>query len=96
MFIILLKFSKNREQAGLFMDSQMKWLKQGFDENTFFLAGTIMPATGGAILAKGASFEAIQKRVQQDPFVIENIVEAEILEIKPAKLDERFTQILNQ
>lgn len=96
MFIILLKFAQNKAQATEFMEAHMKWLRQGFNENIFFFAGTILPSTGGVLLAKDTSLESIQNRVQQDPFVIENIVQAEILEIKPTKLDERFSQILNQ
>lgn len=56
MFIVLLKFSKNRDQAGEFKEGHMKWLKQGFDA---------------------------------DPFVVEKIVTAEVLEIEPARVDQR-------
>lgn len=90
MFIILLKFSKNREHAGDFKEGHMKWLKQGFDEDIFLLAGSIKPSLGGAIIAHNTSLSALNKRVDADPFVIEKIVTAEILEIDPAKLDDRL------
>jgi uncharacterized protein YciI len=96
MFIILLKFSKNREHASKFMDAHMKWLKQGFDDEVFILAGGIKPHSGGAIIAKNSSIELIKSRVTQDPFVIQNIVEFEILEINPSKMVEGFTELLKE
>lgn len=33
MFIVLLKFSDNKEQAGQFMEGHNAWLKRGFDED---------------------------------------------------------------
>ena len=76
------------------MDAHAKWLKQGFDDGNFLFAGSIKPGLGGAILAKASSSESIQDRVNQDPFVIEKIVDAEVLEINPSKMDERFTELL--
>ncbi len=96
MFVILLKFSKNRELAGKFMEGHMKWLNQGFDEGAFLLAGSLMPNSGGAIIAKKSSIESIQNRINQDPFIIEKIVESEILEINPSKMDNRFIDLLKQ
>ncbi|KYG61003.1 hypothetical protein AZI85_08560 [Bdellovibrio bacteriovorus] len=93
MYIILLKFI-NRERAGAFMEGHMQWLKQGFEDDIFILAGGIKPQLGGAIIAKNSSLELIQKRVDQDPFVSEKVVEAEILEISPSKFDERFADLL--
>jgi uncharacterized protein YciI len=91
MFIILLKFSKNRDRASDYMDAHKKWLKQGFDDGVFFMAGSINPQLGGAILAKNISHETIVARVQLDPFVVENIVDAEVLEINPSRMSERFS-----
>ena len=90
MFIVLLKFSKNREQAGEFKEGHMKWLKQGFDDGIFLLAGSIKPSLGGAIIAHNTSLPELNKRVDADPFVIEKIVTAEIVEIEPAKMDQRL------
>ena len=37
----------------------------------------------------------LQARVEADPFVVENVVTAEILEIDPARADERLGFLLN-
>ena len=95
MFIILLKFSDNKAKAGQSMDGHNKWLRRGFDDGVFLLAGSLPPNLGGGILAHGASLADLQRRVNEDPFVQEGIVNAEILEIAPKKADERLQFLLD-
>ncbi|MEM8686733.1 MAG: hypothetical protein AAGF81_05370 [Pseudomonadota bacterium] len=95
MFVILLKFSENKAEAGTHMDGHNQWLKRGFDDDVFLLAGSITPGLGGAILAHNATSEALQARVSEDPFVAENVVSADILQIAPAKADPRLKFLLS-
>ncbi len=90
MFVVLLKFSANKAKAGQFMEGHNAWLRQGFADGVFLLAGSVKPGLGGAILAHGATAEDLQQRVNADPFVAEDVVRAEILEIAPSKADERL------
>ena len=94
MFIVLLKFSDNKSRAGEFMDGHNTWIKRGFDDGVFLIAGSLQPSLGGGIVAHNTSLEDLQSRVHSDPFVAENIVSAEILEISPAKADERLEFLL--
>jgi len=41
-------------------------------------------------MAHNTSLEDLKARVSEDPFVAENIVSPEILEISPAKADQRL------
>ncbi len=94
MFIILLKFSDNKDQAGRFMEGHNAWIKRGFDDGVFLLAGSLQPGAGGALIAHNSSLAELETRVNEDPFVAENIVSAEILEISPARTDERLRFLL--
>jgi len=96
MFIVLLRFSENKAKAGQFLDGHKEWIKRGFDDGVFVLAGSLQPGLGGGILAHNASLPDLQSRVNADPFVVENVVKAEILEIAPAKADERLKFLLDQ
>lgn len=96
MFIALLKFSDNKDQAGQFMQGHNAWLKRGFDDGVFLVAGSLEPNLGGTVLAHKTSLEAFQARVNDDPFVQENVVRAEILEIKPGKTDQRLDFLLGE
>lgn len=94
MFIVLLKFSSNKDQAGQFMDGHKEWIKRGFDDGKFLLVGSLQPNSGGGIVAHDLSLSELQDRVKDDPFVAENVVNAEILEITPARTDQRLEFLL--
>ena len=95
MFIVLLKFSGNKSQASQFMEGHKEWIKRGFDDGVFLLAGSLQPNLGGGIVAHNTSLPDLQSRVNGDPFVVENVVSAEILEITPSKADERLKFMLD-
>ena len=84
MFIILLRFSENKGKAGQLMEGHKEWIKRGFDDSVFLVVGSLQPNSGGGILAHNTSLSDLQARVDEDPFVVENIVSAEILEIAPS------------
>jgi uncharacterized protein YciI len=90
MFIVLLKFSDNKTQASMFMNDHIEWIKRGFDDGLFLLSGSIQPSSGGVVLVRNSSLSDLQRRLDDDPFVRENIVSAEILEIAPGHTDERL------
>lgn len=90
MFIVLLKFSSNKGQAGEFMEGHKEWIARGFDDGVFLLLGSLQPNLGGGIVAHNTSLPDLESRVNDDPFVVENVVSAEIHEIVPARTDERL------
>lgn len=94
MFIILLRLSENRANAAQHMDAHRAWLQQGFDEGAFLVAGTLQPSAGGAIIANGGAREEIERRINEDPFVVQDVARAEILEVSPAKADQRLSFLL--
>lgn len=94
MFVVLLRFSENKEHAGRFMEGHKEWLKRGFDDGVFLLAGSLLPSSGGAILAHGTSLADLRDRVNEDPFVAEKVVTADFLEVAPARTDERLAFLM--
>ncbi|SHO65899.1 YCII-related domain-containing protein [Pseudoxanthobacter soli DSM 19599] len=89
MFFITLRFA-DKARAPQFMDAHNAWLRRGFDDGVFLVAGSLLPGAGGAILAHNASADEIETRVQADPFVAEGVVSAEIVAIAPGRTDERL------
>lgn len=94
MFIVLLQFSDNKAQASQHMEGHNQWIKSGFDDGVFLLAGSLQSKSGGGILVHNTSMEDLQSRVNQDPFVRENVVSAEVIEISASKADERLKFLL--
>jgi len=95
MFIVLLKFSDNKGQASQFMEGHNEWIKRGFVDGVFLVVGSLQPGLGGGIVAHNTSMADLQIRVNDDPFVAEDIVTAEIIEITPSKTDERLKFLLD-
>ncbi|WP_116135978.1 YciI family protein [Trinickia diaoshuihuensis] len=90
MFIVLLKFAENKSSAKDWMDGHNAWLKRGFDDGVFLLAGSLQPGLGGGILAHGLSKSELEERVDDDPFIKARVVEAQIIEMTPSKADQRL------
>ncbi|MDH3920860.1 MAG: hypothetical protein OEU25_22075 [Rhodospirillales bacterium] len=95
MFVVLLEFSDNKGKASQFMEGHKEWIKRGFDDGVFLLAGSLQPNLGGGIVAHDTSLSDLQGRVNTDPFVAEKVVKAEILEITPSKADARLNFLLD-
>jgi len=94
MFIVFLKFSDNKANAGDFMEAHNAWIKQGFADKKFLLVGSIEINLGGSIIAHNESLQELEERVNKDPFVAENVVTAEIVDISPKMTDERLSFLL--
>lgn len=94
MFVVLLRFSNNHGAASEHMEGHQEWVKRGLEDCVFLLVGSIQPRLGGAVLAHNTSLAELQRRVDTDPFVVEDVVSAEIIEIAPGMADDRLAFLL--
>jgi len=90
MFVVLLRFSDNKGRAGQFMEGHKEWIRRGFEDGVFLVAGSLQPNLGGGIVAHNTSLPDLRDRVSDDPFVAEGVVSAEIIELTPSRTDERL------
>ncbi|PWC88138.1 hypothetical protein TSH100_08695 [Azospirillum sp. TSH100] len=90
MFVVTLRFSANRAEAAKHMDGHNAWIRRGFEDGVFLLTGGLAGGAGGAVLAHNISRDDLDARLREDPFVTERIVDAEILEITPGRVDDRL------
>ncbi|SCZ54077.1 Uncharacterized conserved protein YciI, contains a putative active-site phosphohistidine [Epibacterium ulvae] len=90
MYFILLTFAKNRDQLAAYLDGHKAWLQKGFEDGVFIMAGSITDGEGGAILAVGEDETALMERVAEDPFVVGEVVEPEIIGVAPTMMDPRL------
>ena len=67
MFVVLLRFSDKKGQAGQFMEGHNAWLRRGFEEGVFLLAGGLQPNSGGGILAHNTSLPDLQEPGERRP-----------------------------
>lgn len=90
MFVVLLRFAADKAKAPQFMEGHNAWIARGFEDGVFLVTGSLQPGIGGALLAHGVSRADLEARIQEDPFVVENVVSADIFEITPGRTDERL------
>ncbi len=95
MFVVQLKFSVNKARAGELMQGHNDWINAGFAAGVFLVVGKLQPNMGGAIVADGCSLSELQRRIAQDPFVENEVVSVEILEISPVKTEQRLAFLLD-
>ncbi len=95
MFIILLKFSKNKVDAQDHMSDHVAWLTKGFEDGIFHLAGNLSPMEGGGIIAHGITREELEELVNDDPFVKHDVVEAEYIEISASRVSDQFSNFMD-
>jgi uncharacterized protein YciI len=89
MFIVTLRFA-DKARAPQFMDGHNDWLRRGFEEGVFLLAGGLDAGAGGAVIAHGVERETLEQRIAADPFVSEGLVVPEICEVTPGRTDARL------
>lgn len=94
MFIIFLRFSRNKAKAAELVAEHRAWIERGFDEGVFLLVGSLQPSLGGAIVAHGVTRDELERRIAADPFVVHAVVEAEWFELSPNQTDPRLAFLL--
>jgi uncharacterized protein YciI len=90
MFILLLTYTKPLDDVDRWLDEHRAWVKQGFDDGVFVLAGGQRPRVGGAILAIGESKADLEDRAAQDPFVRHGVATTQVIEVRPTAVDGRI------
>jgi len=96
MFCVFLKFSGNKGEASRHMAEHKQWIEQGFEDGVFLVTGSLSGNQGGTVLAHNTTREALEKRVALDPFVVEDVVRVEIVEVAPSRVDERLLFLMER
>lgn len=84
MYIVFLRFSVNKAKAKQYMQGHNAWIEKGMKEGFFQLVGSLNKNQGGCIIANNIEAQALKALIEEDPFVIENVVVAETHEVTPS------------
>ena len=88
MFIVFLRFSTQKEKASEFMPAHKAWIKKGIENEQVLIVGSLESKQGGCIITRNMAREELDNYINEDPFVIEDIVTAEIIEFTPSMSSE--------
>ncbi len=84
MFIVSLNYIRPLEQVDSSLEEHIEFLNMQYEKKLFIASGRKVPRTGGIILARAKSKEALSAILEQDPFYKNNIAEYEITEFIPS------------
>ena len=93
MFVVTLTYLAELDAIDEAMQRHVAYLKKGYSDGVFLASGRQVPRTGGVILAAGVEREELERRIQEDPFVSEDLAEAEIVEFAPSQAAEGLERL---
>ncbi len=93
MFIISLNYIAPLETIDARMKEHMVFLNTCYREGLFIVSGRKVPRTGGIILARASSKEALAELMRNDPFVAQGLAEFEIIEFHASQTHPDFKKV---
>jgi len=85
MFIINITYKTALENVDRFLAEHITFLEEQYAKGHFIASGRKVPRTGGIILAKTETKEALNAILEKDPFKINDLAVYEVIEFMPSK-----------
>lgn len=90
MFVVVLTYVQPLTEVDRHMREHMAFLREHYAQGTFIASGRQVPRTGGVILARAASKEALAAIMARDPFCARGVATCEIIEFRTSQHDPAF------
>jgi len=84
-FLIDIVFTAPWEQVEKVVPAHREYLQKGYDQQLLLLSGPKNPRTGGIVIGRAESLEAIQAFFKSDPYALEGVAKHVITEFNPVK-----------
>ena len=94
LYVIYLKFGKNKSMAREFMEEHNDWIKSNVEEGKFLIFGSLASKEGGCIIALAENMDAVNQSISEDPFVKEEIVTSEIVEVSVNGTNPKLSDLI--
>lgn len=93
-YLALLTYIRPIEELDTQLAAHRDWLNHGIAEGHILAAGRRVPRTGGVILARGASLEAVTAMLAEDPFQQHGLATAELFPFEATLVAEGLQALL--
>jgi len=94
IYVAVLTYVRPVEEIDAQMQAHVAWLRKGYEDGVFLASGRRIPRTGGVILARGDSLEAIESRLSEDPFQRLGLAKVEIIPFQASMTAEALKDIV--
>jgi uncharacterized protein YciI len=89
-FIIEVTYLIPLEQIAEITPEHRAFLQTGYERGWLLMSGPCVPRTGGMVVGRAPSLEAMQQFFQDDPYQKRGIAAYRFVEFEPVKLQERM------
>jgi len=93
VFIVSLTYIKPLEEVDANLEAHVKYLNIQYEKKNFIASGKKVPRTGGVILSKMESLEALKEVLCEDPFAKAGLAEYDIIEFIPSMTSSEFENL---
>ena len=94
MIIFIITFTKPMSEIGKYSDAHFEYLDKYYASGNFLVSGKQNPWTGGAIICFASDRQEAERIASEDPFLINNVVSYDIIELEATKWAHKFQSIL--
>lgn len=84
MFVVLLEYTASLAEIDQHIEAHRQFLARQYADGVFLLSGRQEPRTGGVILARANSREALEQVLTQDPFSQQRLAKYTVIEFMPS------------
>jgi len=87
-FMIDIQYKRPVEELAEILPLHRAFLQMGYDAGLLLFSGPKNPKTGGIVIARAESLQAIQAFFAQDPYLLNQAAEYTYVEFEPVKHQE--------
>jgi uncharacterized protein YciI len=84
-FVVEITHVASPEAVAAVVGRHREYLQKGYDAGLLLLSGPQVPLTGGLVVARAESLEAIQAYFAQDPYALAGTSKHRFIEFNPVK-----------
>jgi uncharacterized protein YciI len=96
MFIVILTYLKPLETVDEHLEDHRSYLKRLYAAKHLVCSGPLNPRTGGVLLVRDMSREALDALIDEDPFHRAGVARYEILSFRPTGYDPSFANFVGR
>lgn len=78
MFLVILSYIRPLDEVDAHLDAHRAFLDEQYRRGVFVLSGPRQPRSGGVILARAESAEALERVLASDPFHVHGLARYEL------------------
>ncbi|WP_395066162.1 YciI family protein [Flavobacterium sp.] len=94
MFVLNITYKSNLEKIDQFLDEHIEFLNEQYRLGNFIVSGRKVPRTGGIILSNVNCKMILEKIIENDPFIINDLADYDLIEFIPNKTSKELNFLL--